>query len=82
MNRDDGAMRVLDKSVWSNPFLSGLEEHAAIHLADQDDGNYFAYLEKSARPAPLLKPSPTRDTRASPAIFMTAPGIDSTTLTA
>ena len=37
---------VLHESVWSNPFLSGLEEHAARHLADQGDGNHFAYLGK------------------------------------
>lgn len=37
---------VLYESVWSNPFLTGLEEHAARHLADQGDGNHFAYLGK------------------------------------
>jgi len=37
---------VLHESVWSNPFLRGLEEHAAKHLADQGDGNHFAYLGK------------------------------------
>lgn len=37
---------VLHESVWSNPFLTGLEEHAARHLADQGDGNHFAYLGK------------------------------------
>ncbi|MDF1657709.1 MAG: RtcB family protein [Verrucomicrobiales bacterium] len=37
---------VLEETVWSNPFLSGLEEHAAMHLADQGDGNHFAYLGK------------------------------------
>ncbi|MEM7601176.1 MAG: RtcB family protein [Verrucomicrobiota bacterium] len=37
---------VLEESVWSNPFLTGLEEHAAMHLADQGDGNHFAYLGK------------------------------------
>lgn len=37
---------VLEESVWSNPFLKGLEEHAAMHLADQGDGNHFAYLGK------------------------------------
>ena len=35
---------VLEETVWSNPFLQGLEEHAAMHLADQGDGNHFAYL--------------------------------------
>lgn len=37
---------VLDEPVWSNRFLSGLEEHAAMHLADQGDGNHFAYIGK------------------------------------
>ncbi len=37
---------VLQETVWSNPFLNGLEEHAARHLADQGDGNHFAYLGK------------------------------------
>lgn len=35
---------VLDEPVWSNPYLRGLERHAAMHLADQGDGNHFAYL--------------------------------------
>lgn len=35
---------VLDEPVWSNPFLHGLQRHAAMHLADQGDGNHFAYL--------------------------------------
>ncbi len=35
---------VLDEPVWSNPFLSGLEDRAAMHLADQGDGNHFAFL--------------------------------------
>ncbi|MEM1441619.1 MAG: RtcB family protein [Verrucomicrobiota bacterium] len=37
---------VLEESVWSNPFLKGLEEHAAMHLADQGDGNHFAFVGK------------------------------------
>ncbi|MAS95231.1 MAG: RNA-splicing ligase RtcB [Verrucomicrobiales bacterium] len=37
---------VLDESVWSNKFLNGLEEHAAMHIADQGDGNHFAYIGK------------------------------------
>lgn len=37
---------VLDESVWSNKFLDGLEEHAAMHIADQGDGNHFAYIGK------------------------------------
>ena len=35
---------VLDEDVWSNPFLKGLEAKAASHIADQGDGNHFAYL--------------------------------------
>jgi len=35
---------VLGESVWSNRFLKGLEEQAAQHLADQGDGNHFAFL--------------------------------------
>jgi RNA-splicing ligase RtcB len=35
---------VLREEVWRNPFLSGLERHAAMHLADQGDGNHFAWL--------------------------------------
>jgi RNA-splicing ligase RtcB len=37
---------VLDEPVWDNPFLRGLERHAAMHLADQGDGNHFAFLGK------------------------------------
>lgn len=37
---------VLEETVWSNPFLQGLEEYAAMHLADQGDGNHFAYIGK------------------------------------
>ena len=35
---------VLTEEVWDNPFLQGLERHAAMHLADQGDGNHFAWL--------------------------------------
>lgn len=37
---------VVDEDVWENRFLSGLQNHAAIHIADQGDGNHFAYLGK------------------------------------
>lgn len=30
--------------VWRNKFLAGLERLALIHMADQGDGNHFAYL--------------------------------------
>lgn len=35
---------VLDEPVWTNRFLKGLEEQARAHLADQGDGNHFAFL--------------------------------------
>lgn len=35
---------VLDHDVWSNPFLKGLRDRAHAHLADQGDGNHFAYI--------------------------------------
>jgi tRNA-splicing ligase RtcB len=35
---------VLDEDVWDNPFLTGLKNHALIHMADQGDGNHFAYI--------------------------------------
>ena len=35
---------VLDEDVWNNPFLKGLENRAGMHLADQGDGNHFAYI--------------------------------------
>ncbi len=37
---------VTDEDVWQNKFLHGLQEHAEMHLADQGDGNHFAYLGK------------------------------------
>lgn len=35
---------VLDENVWTNPFLQGLRDRAHAHLADQGDGNHFAFL--------------------------------------
>ena len=35
---------VLDEPVWANPFLKGLQEKARMHIADQGDGNHFAFL--------------------------------------
>jgi tRNA-splicing ligase RtcB (3'-phosphate/5'-hydroxy nucleic acid ligase) len=35
---------VHDEDVWSNPFLSGLRDRTRLHMADQGDGNHFAYL--------------------------------------
>lgn len=37
---------VNEEPVWTNPFLSGLQDHARAHMADQGDGNHFAYLGK------------------------------------
>lgn len=45
---------VLYESVWSNPFLRGLEDHAAKHLADQGDGNHFAYLGRLRLTRPFV----------------------------
>jgi tRNA-splicing ligase RtcB (3'-phosphate/5'-hydroxy nucleic acid ligase) len=42
--KDWVAHPVLQEPVWTNPFLRGLERYAAMHLADQGDGNHFAYL--------------------------------------
>jgi len=35
---------VLDEDVWENPFLRGLRDRAEIHIADQGDGNHFAFI--------------------------------------
>ena len=35
---------VLDEDVWSNRFLYGMRDRAHAHLADQGDGNHFAYV--------------------------------------
>lgn len=35
---------VIDDDVWDNPFLKGLEQKARIHMADQGDGNHFAFI--------------------------------------
>ncbi|MDF1813915.1 MAG: RtcB family protein [Verrucomicrobiales bacterium] len=37
---------VVEEDVWENRFLSGLQNYAAIHIADQGDGNHFAFLGK------------------------------------
>lgn len=43
---------VLDENVWANPFLKGLQNRAGMHLADQGDGNHFAYIgEMKVTPA-------------------------------
>ena len=35
---------VLDEDVWDNPFLHQLKNRARMHMADQGDGNHFAYI--------------------------------------
>lgn len=35
---------VLHEDVWENKFLKGLKDRAAIHIADQGDGNHFAFI--------------------------------------
>jgi RNA-splicing ligase RtcB len=35
---------VTDEDVWKNPFLKGLQKYAVQHIADQGDGNHFAFL--------------------------------------
>ena len=35
---------VLDETVWYNPFLKGLQAKAQSHMADQGDGNHFAFI--------------------------------------
>lgn len=35
---------VLEEDVWENRFLTGLQRHAAMHMADQGDGNHFAWI--------------------------------------
>lgn len=37
---------VIDEPVWDNKFLNGLQNYARIHMADQGDGNHFAYIGK------------------------------------
>lgn len=35
---------VLHEDIWDNKFLKDLKERAAIHIADQGDGNHFAFI--------------------------------------
>lgn len=35
---------VHDEPVWDNPFLRGLRDRAKVHMADQGDGNHFAFI--------------------------------------
>ncbi len=52
---DRVAHPVLDEAVWTNPFLSGLQEYARMHLADQGDGNHFAFLGRLRWTQPLVE---------------------------
>jgi tRNA-splicing ligase RtcB (3'-phosphate/5'-hydroxy nucleic acid ligase) len=45
---------VLDEAVWENRFLSGLQQRAHGHLADQGDGNHFAFVGEMEVSADLL----------------------------
>lgn len=52
---------VLDENVWSNRFLYGMRDRAHAHIADQGDGNHFAYLgEMTVTPAMLAMLQLTR----------------------
>lgn len=35
---------VIDEDIWENTFLKGLKVFAQKHMADQGDGNHFAYI--------------------------------------
>lgn len=35
---------VLEEDVWENRFLTGLRDRASLQLADQGDGNHFAFV--------------------------------------
>ncbi len=35
---------VIHENVWTNPFLEGLQRYARVHMADQGDGNHFAFI--------------------------------------
>jgi tRNA-splicing ligase RtcB len=45
---------VIDEDVWENRFLSGLRDHARSQIADQGDGNHFAFLGEMEVTAELL----------------------------
>lgn len=45
---------VLDEPVWNNPFLRRLQDKAAVHIADQGDGNHFAFLGEMECSSDLL----------------------------
>lgn len=45
---------VTDEEVWENRFLQGLRERAIFHMADQGDGNHFAFIGEMTVGAPML----------------------------
>ena len=45
---------VLDEQVWTNPFLKELQPKAQSHIADQGDGNHFAFIGKMVVTSELL----------------------------
>ena len=44
---------VIDEPVWDNPFLNGLQSYAIRHMADQGDGNHFAYIGRVSHASAL-----------------------------
>lgn len=46
---------VLDEKVWNNPFLRRLQPIARMHMADQGDGNHFAFIGKMVVTNNLIK---------------------------
>ena len=46
---------VTEENVWSNKFLKGLRNKAVAHMADQGDGNHFAFLGSIEVTAVLLE---------------------------
>jgi len=46
---------VLDENVWGNRFLKGLQTKASVHMADQGDGNHFAFLGEMDVTAEVLQ---------------------------
>lgn len=45
---------VTEEDVWENRFLQGLRERAAMDMADQGEGNHFAFIGEMTVEAPML----------------------------
>ncbi len=45
---------VIDEDVWLNRFLTGLRDRATTQIADQGDGNHFAFIGEVDVDAPML----------------------------